>query len=228
MSNHLLDIKLFDTHALVTKPGSKLAKPVGAKDLVSLLSESAQNVLNYSRAETLRLPSNVYMTSYAGNILNLCMYFEQRPLTLRHIDDGKGRDYEIMMPNVVIHLALKVSNNGAKHEVSGAWYYCTPETRDNLPTVIPGQLKNVFSWLPFPNCYENFTLCYGRNSVFHVVEGGDLRIFNVYYDVLINSAFNNDLRLMGVKFDGGNRSWFAKMAEVYKNEQRFPYELIRF
>lgn len=64
--------------------------------------------------------------------------------------------------------------------------------------------------------------------MFHVVEGGDLRIFNVYYDVLVNSAFNNDLRLMGVNFDGRNRDWFSKMAEVYKKEGRFPYELLKF
>jgi hypothetical protein len=227
--NHVLDIKLLDTHALVTKPGSRLSKPVSVKDLVGILSESAQGVLNYSRAETLRLPGNVYLTSYAGNNLNLCMYFAERPATLKHIGDTKENTYEVMMPNIVIHLVLKVSNNGMKHEVTGAYYYATPVERDNLPSVIPGRLPGIFHYLPFPNCYENYTMCFGRNNVFTLVEGGDLRIFNVYYDVIASSPFNNDLRLMNVKYEiRRNSDWFKKMASVYAEEKRFPYELVSF
>lgn len=230
MSQPVLEIKLFSDHAQLIRPGSSLFKPVAIKDLVGVLSESAQGVLNYARQETLRLPENVYLTSYAGNLLNLCLYYKERPAKLQHVDSSKTSDYEIMMPNIVIHLVLKVSNNGAKHEVTNAFYYSTPVERDNLPMAIPGRLAGVFNYMPFPNCYDNFTLCMGHNQMFNMVEGGDLRIFQAYYQVLANSPFNNDLRLMNVKwdFDGRNRNWFRKLAEVYKAEQRFPYELVSY
>ena len=140
MSEHMLDIRLMNDCAYVTRPGSTLQKPIAIKDLVGVLADAAQGVLNYSRAETLRLPENVYLTAYAGNILNLCMYFPQRPVTLGHINQSKEIKYEVMMPNIVVHLALKVSNNGNKHEVTNAWYYATPIERDNLPMVIPGRI----------------------------------------------------------------------------------------
>lgn len=229
MSNPVLEIKLFDDHAQLIRPGSTLSKPVAIKDLVSVLSESAQGVLNYARQETLRLPENVYLTSYAGNILNLCLYYKERPAVVKHINSSRTNEHEIMMPNIVIHLVLKVSNNGAKHEVTHAFYYSTPVERDNLPMAIPGRLAGVFNYLPFPNCYDNFTLCMGHNHMFTMVEGGDLRIFQAYYQVLAGSPFNNDLRLMNVNYDfESNSSWFKKLAAVYKEEKRFPYELVNY
>lgn len=229
MSNPVMKIDLFDDCAHVTREGSSLAKPISIKDLVAVLAESAQGVLNYSRAETLRLPENCYLTAYAGNNLNLALYYEERPVTLSHIANGKTSKYEIMMPNIVLHLVLKVSNNGMKHEVSHAFYYSTPVKRDDLPTTIPGRLSGVFNYMPFPNCYENFTLCMGGNHMFSMVEGGDLRIFQAYYQVLAGSPFNNDLRLMNVRADvDGNRGWFEKLAKVYKDEKRFPYELVSY
>lgn len=229
MSNPVMRIDLYDDHAQVTRQGSTLAKPIAIKDLVSVLAESAQGVLNYSRAETLRLPENCYMTAYAGNNLNLCLYYAERPAKLTHINNTRGTEYEIMMPNIVIHLVLKVSNNGAKHEVSHAYYYSTPVSRDDLPMVIPGRLPGIFNYMPFPNCYDNFTLCMGHNQMFNMVEGGDLRIFQAYYQVLAGSPFNNDLRLMNVKADvDGNKGWFTRLAQVYKEEQRFPYELVSY
>lgn len=229
MSNPVMKIELFDDHALVTREGSNLAKPIAIKDLVAVLAESAQGVFNYSRTETLRLPEGCYLTAYAGNNLNLALYYPERPVTLTHINGSRTTEYEVMMPNIVLHLVLKVSNNGAKHEVTNAFYYSTPVKRDDLPMVIPGRLSGIFSYMPFPNCYENFTLCMGGNSMFNMVEGGDLRIFQAYYQVLANSPFNNDLRLMNVRADvDGNSGWFRKMAEVYKAEQRFPYELVSY
>ncbi len=231
MSNHCLDIKLFDNHALVTRPGSTLSKPLGVADLINVLSESAQGVLNYSRVESLRLPDGAYFTAYAGNKLNLCLYYPERPVTLQHLGGSSGtpKKFDVMMPNVVIHLVLNVSNNGGKHTVENAFYYSTPVERENLPSTIPGRLRKVFSWLPFPNCYDNFKLCYGHNQMFNSVEGGDLRIFNAYYQVLAGSPFNNDLRLMNVpEYQGNNRDWFNKLAQVYKDEKRFPYELVSY
>lgn len=229
MSNPVMKIDLFDDCAHVTRHGSSLAKPLSIKDLVAVLAESAQGVLNYSRAETLRLPENTYLTAYAGNNLNLAIYYAERPVTLTHISGSRTSQYEIMMPNIVLHLILKVSNNGMKHEVSHAYYYSTPVARDDLPMVIPGRLPGIFSYMPFPNCYDNFTLCMGGNQMFSMVEGGDLRIFQAYYQVLANSPFNNDLRLMNVRdYSGENTSWFKKLAEVYKEEKRFPYELVSY
>lgn len=230
MSNPVMKIDLFDDCAHIQRHGSNLKKPVSIKDLVSVLSESAQGVLNFSRAETLRLPENCYLTAYAGSNLNLALYYPERPVKLRHINSGKETEYEIMMPNIVIHLVLKVSNNGAKHEISHVFYYSTPVAKDDLPTTIPGRLSGVFNYMPFPNCYENYTLCMGANHMFTMVEGGDLRLFQAYYQVLASSPFNNDLRLMNVRHDSGdgNRGWFSKMAQVYKDEKRFPYELVSY
>lgn len=229
MSNPVMKIELFDDCAHITRHGSSLAKPVSIKDLVAVLAESAQGVLNYSRAETLRLPEGCYLTAYAGNNLNLALYYPERPVTLTHISSSKTSQYEIMMPNIVIHLVLKVSNNGMKHEVAHAYYYSTPVARDDLPMVIPGRLSGIFNYMPFPNCYDNYTLCMGGNQMFNMVEGGDLRIFQAYYQVLANSPFNNDLRLMNVRFDAsGHSGWFKKLAEVYKEEKRFPYELVSY
>lgn len=230
MSKHVLTITLFDDCAHIKKPESTLSKPVGIKELVTILSESAQGVLNFARQETLRLPANVYLTSYAGNLLNLCLYYPEHPAKVKHINSSRTTEYEIMMPNIVVHLVLRVSNNGAKHEVQQAFYYSTPMDRDNLPMTIPGRLKGTFNYMPFPNCYDNYTLCFGHNTMFNTVEGGDLRIFQAYYQVLEGSPFNNDLRLMNIKWDGldGHGSWFKKLAEVYKAEQRFPYELVSY
>lgn len=222
MSTPLMEIKLFQDHARVRNPGATLEKPIGIKDLITVLCDSAQNVFQYSRSERIRLPANTYLTEYAGNLLNLAMYFPEHPATVQH----RSTKYEIMIPNIVIHMALKVSNNGGKHEVSKVFYYCTPESRDNLPNAIPGRLNKVFGHVPFPNFYDNHTMCYGGNSLLHMVEGGDLRIFKMYYDIIEGSPFNNDLSINGVRFDFGGeyKRWFQEMARVYKEEQRFPYE----
>lgn len=228
MSDALLDIKLFNDHAMITKPGSAISKPVSIKDLIGVLSESAQNAMQYSRTDMIRLPENTYLSAYAGNVLNLVMYVKEHPTVLKHTSgSGRPSEYEIMMPNVVLHLALKVMNGGARHELIQAHYFCTSVERDNLPQAIPGRLTGVFGYLPFPNMYDNFTMCFGGNTMLTSVDGGDLRVFKMYYDVLENSPFNNDLRLMNVKYDyDGYADWFAKLAEVYKDEKRFPYELI--
>lgn len=225
--SHLLDIRLFSDRAEVSKPGSGISKPVSVKDLVASLSESAQNALNYSRSERIRFPEGTYLTEYAGNVLNVVMYYPQREALVKHYDDGKTSDYLITMPNIVVHLTLKVTNNGAKHEVVGSYFYATEQDVNNLPTVLPGRIPGVFTNVPFPNFYENFTQCFGRNTLINTVEGGDLRIFKMFYDVIWNSPFNNDLRLYNVKFSMGRyRDWFKKLAEVHEAEKRFPYELI--
>lgn len=223
-TNPLMEIKLFSDHARVKNFGATLEKPVGIKDLINVLCESAQNVFQYSRSEKVRLPFGTYFTEYAGNIMNVAMYFPEHPTTVQH---GTAK-YEIMMPNTVIHLSLKVSNNGAKHELVKAFYYVTPVDVNNLPFAIPGRMPKVFGHMPFPNFYENHTMCFGGNHLLHMVEGGDLRIFKMYYDVIESSPFNNDLRLEGVKYEYGSHysNWFKKMASVYKEEKRFPYELL--
>lgn len=227
MSDHILDIKLFQSHATVTKNGSSVSKPVNIKDLISALSDSAANVFQYSRSEQVRLPEGAYLTEYAGDRLNLCLYFKERPVEVRHISSSKPKKYEIMLPNIVVHLVLRVLNNGAKHEVQGAYFYCTPKDLNELPSSIPGRLDGVFGHVPFPNFYDNFTMCTGYNTLINSVEGGDLRIFKMYYDIIADSPFNNDLRLYNVRYAyDSHKEWFEKLAEVYKAEQRFPYELV--
>lgn len=227
MSNHLYDARIFPTKVEVRKRGSSLVKPISVKDFIGVLSESAQNVFNYSRSERIRLPENTYLTEYAGNILNLCMYFKEHPAKVSHIRDEKPKEFEIMMPNIVLHLSLKVSNNGSRHEVIGAYYYVTNVEVNNLPNTVPGPLRDVFGHVPFPNFYDNFTQCFGRNTMISQVDGGDLRIFKMYYDIIEASPFNNDLRLYNVRYNYDSyRDWFKKLHEVYKAEQRFPYELI--
>lgn len=219
----IMDIKLFADHARVKRAGATLEKPIGIKDLINVLCESAAGVFQYSRSEKLRLPSNCYLTEYAGNILNLAMYYPEHETTVTH----RSSKYLITLPNIVLHLALKVTNNGARHELTKAYYYVTPVDVNNLPNAIPGRLSKVFGHVPFPNFYDNHTMCTGGNSLLFSVDGGDLRIFKMHYDIIEGSAFNNDLNINGLNYSISEYSdWFKKLAKVHKEEKRFPYELL--
>lgn len=221
----IYEVQIFQDHARVRRPGQKLEKPLSIKDLISALCDSAQNVFSYSRSEKARLPKGTYFTEYAGNLMNIAMYFPEHETTVRH----GTRSYKIMLPNIVMHQTFKVSNNGMKHDLTRTCYYVTPVDVDNLPSTIPGPLPKIFGHVPFPNFYDNYTMCTGGNSLIHSVEGGDLRIFKMHYDIIEGSPFNNDLNLLGVSwdYDGSYSNWFKKLAEVYEKEKRFPYELLR-
>lgn len=232
MSNSIYPIKidLYQDHALVRPASANLAKPVNLKDLLGVFSSSVQDVFNYSRSEIARLPRGTYFTEHAGDRLNISTYHPETPKVVKFYDGSRTKEYEIMFPNVVIHMILQVGNNGADHTLQGSYFYSTPMGVDDLPSAIPGRLRGVFSYVPFPNFYDNFTMCLGHNSIVHAVSNGDLRAFNLLYNILTDSPFNSDLCLHNVKYDydGYYKNWFKRLAEVFASDGRFPYEEVSF
>lgn len=220
MSGSRFSIELFDDHAQIGRSDSKLRKPVSFQDLVNIVGEVSQQTMSYSRSENVRLPTGTYLTVYAGNRLNICTYHPQHEAVLTH----RQKKFKITLPNIVVHHVLQVSNNGAKHEVKDTFYYCTPCDVNNLPNVIPSRVPKVFGWVPFPNFYENFRMCFGGNSLLHVVEGGDLRMLNMFYDVIEGSPFNDDLSLYGVNYTRDKREWFEYLAKCHEEGKGFPYD----
>lgn len=220
MSSPVATIELHEDHAVVIRGSAR--KRVAMRDAVQAITTSAAATLQYARTETVRLPRNAYLTVYAGDRLNICCYYPQREATVGHF----SRKYKIMLPNIVIHYVLKISDNGLKHEVVGTFYYCTDKSVDDLPSVIPGRLAGVFGHMPFPNFYDDFRMCFGGNTLMHRTEGGDLRMLNMFYDVIENSPFNDDLRLNGVRLTSNKQEWFEYLASYYKEHKAFPYNQI--
>ncbi len=222
--NPLLNIRLFERHAEVMRPGSTLGKQVGLKELVQVLTESAENVLAYSRNESLRLPANAYLTVYAGNLLNICCYYPEREEVLTH----GGRKYTVMVPNIVIHFTLKALNNGTDYEVKSTHYYSTPKDVNELPNTLPGRLPGIFNYVPFPNFYDNFTMCFGGNSLLHKTNGTDLRMLLMFYQVIAGSPFNDDLGVRALNDSMRPSEWFRHLAEYYKEHKAFPYKDVNY
>lgn len=212
-------IDLYEDHGIVRR-GAGATKRLAIRELIQAINTAAESTMQYSRHESIRMPRSAYLSVYAGNILNLCCYYPERSAVVRHF----SRKYEIMLPNVVIHFSLKVSEGGQRHEVLNSFYYCTDKAVDDLPSTIPGRLPGIFTYMPFPNFYDDFRMCFGGNVLLHRLDGGDLRMLNMFYDVIESSPFNDDLRLNGVRRTSDKREWFEFLAQYYKDHKAFPYK----
>lgn len=75
--------------------------------------------------------------------------------------------------------------------------------------------------LPFPNVYDENTVCWGSNPYNLPIVGKDFTKVMGYYEVFTSSLFNNDLWRAVGDYDTPTR-WFAYL----ETQDQFPYALL--
>lgn len=210
-------------------------KKISLKDYLSviqpLVSENDQDLSN----SAFRYPSSIHSVASTndGYIVNL--YYPERPAVLRH---SNGDSYDVDMPNVMIRVTLRtVGGDKGKFSLASIYWYATDKDRIGLPLEWPsGTSSRDHIWtLPLPNMFNDARMCTGANQLPSVIYRDWTVLDMLYNDVLLGSAFNNDLSVCSLASGStSGASWLYTLAgykrdiieEEGEGNSRFPYHLL--
>lgn len=178
-----------------------------------------------SKLVQLALPFNCFTFAKSASEIHLSCYHPERITTIQHIDrnSGKTKSYKIPFPNTIVSAKLSIKDN--LWNVSGVKYFCTNKKVTQLPedSLVWERDPAKGIWLmPFPNFYENGHMCYGRNTM-PSKYSTNLRGLDFYYQVIFESAFNDDLGITGTINRYNPTTWFEKLSKL----SEFPYDELR-
>ena len=133
-----------------------------------------------------------------------------------------------IMPNIIISITLNKVSPG-KYKVVSSKYFATKDPLSLISRKFATK-NSGFSILPFTNVYESAEMCFGSAARVINFKLPDLKNIHSYYQVLFDSAFNDDLGLLGLNRTWRERpisKWYDHLASLAKDGKSFPYsELI--
>ena len=111
-------------------------------------------------------------------------------------------------------------------KVTDSKYFATKEPLGSISRTLATS-SSGFSNLPFSNVYDSGSLCFGTAMKISSFTPPDLRGVHSYYQVLFDSAFNNDLGIKALK--SGRRQepvskWYDYLATLAADKKPFPYK----
>jgi hypothetical protein len=212
---------------LLTKIMSDPENPkiISTEDFHSALTDSLKGLSQENDA--ILLPPNCYIISQSKKTISLNCFYPGKRVDITHQVGQTSQRYNIPFPNVVISQTLNSDENS--WVLSSTKYYCV--ARDpydaEFPSALDLSLAPGMVWLmPFPNMYEDARMCFGQNTTPQRFPKDNLRGVGVYYSILTNSPFNNDLGVKSVSdrsFASRPASWFAFLASM-PGDATFPYD----
>lgn len=212
------EVKIYSDH-VVLKDFLGVEKAIGLTDFLKAFSEQIDNE---GTTAPFFLPENCVSFSKSGSALELNLYFPEGRKTITH----HKTKMDVMFPNLLMYFKL-TPVNGDQWRVIDAFYFCTNRTVGELQSSIiktPSASNQVWV-MPMPNMYENGRMCYGQN-VMPGTFSNNLRGLAWYYQVIFESAFNDDLGIRALNRSREPRAWLEYLEN--KELTSFPYsELIR-
>ena len=189
-------------------------------DNVSLI-KSPNSINNTTRYI---LPPGVIYQSISGKGMTLICYYPERVTNIKYYDE----DYTIPFPALLIRYSLTKQDNDFVLPGCNITYSvcCVP-----LPQINASKLSDDFGprslpelgILPFPNCYSDGRVCFGRNQMPDRFNN-DFRGLNYYYQVMLDSPFNDDV---GVRVDPSCKiSTPSQLFSELSKKTTFPYDWI--
>ena len=200
----------------------------GIKKAISLLDFKAiiDNLLQVEQKLTqISLPFNCFSFSKSSTEIHLSCYYPERIVKVTHLPhtSKNGVNYTIPFPNTII--STKLSLQDGFWVVYGTKFFCTNKKVTQLPEneiLWNSNYPNGIWSIPFPNFYSSGDMCYGRNTMPSKFNN-NLRGLDYYYQVIFESAFNDDLGINSVKTSITPTNWFKKLSSLTS----FPYNELR-
>lgn len=227
-NRHFFGDTKIDSQQFTLFPNYVETKVGNVKKAISLLDFKGilDGMLNTeAKLDHFALPFNCYTFAKSGAEIQLGCYHPERIAEVSHIDrsTGRAKKYKIPFPNTIVSLKLSIRDNF--WNVSDTKYFCTNKKVTQLPDsrlVTEVDPSNGIWIMPFPNFYGDGRMCFGRNSM-PTRYASNLRGLDYFYQVLFDSAFNDDLGLNSVDSTRSPSKWFQELSQL----TAFPYEKLR-
>lgn len=219
-----LTITIFDTHVRVPN-GTGSFKNISRGDFIEEVKRMETNEPARATAGTaFRFPNEVLTAEVSPAQCRLLMYFPAAKRTVKHIASGSrhAKAYEIPFPATLIHVTMTADAAGRWVLQQPRWY-CTDMNIDEVPSIrgLDFTPQNRIWALPFPNQYGDGRMCVGQNN-YKSLYSNDLRGMNeLFYGVLIDSAFNDDLGVR-INLSINPNKWFEKLSKL----DEFPFKYL--
>lgn len=187
-----------------------VTKNVSLSDAAQLLRLAAENDREEATAQNIVMPSGVHGVKWhSDGSADVVLYYPTRKVTVRHTN---GRNYNVPLPNVILHIKLRKQADGQWMIRDSRWKQ-TPEGRLSIDM----DRLDSYQALAMPNMYSDGRMCYGSNSLPGVIYRDWTILDMLYNDILCNSNFNNDLTVPGAECSGS--SWLNNLDGM----DEFPY-----
>ena len=203
-------------------------KKISIKDFSSVINSLVAQEDQVISNATFRYPSSLHSVTRTnqGYIANL--YYTEREAEVRHTSAGKKMIY---MPNVMIRVDLRnVAGKPGEFSLGSIHWFGTDKTPSSLTTDWPtgGNTRDHIWTLPLPNMFDDARMCTGGNRLPSVIYQDWTVLDMLYYDVLLNSPFNNDLSVRSLASSYSPTQWLNVLHDHWANEEseRFPYDLL--
>lgn len=227
-SSSKLDISISTDFTTVTLNG--LTKTVDYWELMKILY--SQDIIKKEESiAPIFLPYGTFATAFDKSTLTLSCYYPEAKRTISHrAASGKAINYTVPFPNTIISFLLsKDTIKKSNWKVDGVYYFVTPKSVTQLPVdkiiTAKSQIEGIFE-MPFTNFYNGGKMCYGGNTM-PVYHTNNLRGLDYYFQVIFNSAFNNDLGIRNIhtpkEVDYRTPSKYYKWLSTLET---FPYDLM--
>lgn len=178
-----------------------------------------------STGPSMKLPRNVYVLDQTSSRLRLGQFYPECIQSVNYLDNIRPS----VVPNIIITTILRKEKTGV-YRMEDVKYWCTNRTFESFDKelITARNIGRGIQYLPFSNTYETGSLCFGTVPVTREFKDNDLRAVRRYYDLLWESAFNNDLgvRALSDRGDTTVSQWYKLLADLAKEGKPFPYSKI--
>lgn len=205
-------------------------KNISIKDFSSVVSSMLSELNEDPSGVSFRYPSSIHSVTKVSGGYFVNLYYEGKEADIIH--NSLRGPKTIYLPNVMIRVELRdIKGKPGSFSLGDIYWYATDKSRIALPTEWPkgGCSQNHIWTLPLPNIYSNAKMCTGGNRLPSVVYQDWTVLDMLYNDVLIKSAFNNDLNINGLARTSGTTTpseWVQELHAHWKNKDtsEFPYD----
>ncbi len=186
--------------------------------LDQVTEEVAKNTVNF------KMPLGVYAFQHSAKKIVLSSYYPGGIRDIIFVDTARPRVY----PNIIMTTSITSQDNWKTAVIEAVRYMCTPLPLSKMERTVctgPNSSKEIFV-LPFSNMYDDGRMCTGSNHLPTALKDGDLRAINMWFELIFNSPFNNDLGVRAAaEFRNDPPRWFELLAKIAKSDKpEFPYE----
>lgn len=210
----------------------------------AFLEELSKNLAIEIKTERLALPPGTIFVSRSPAKIILATY---NPGHIHEVtwDAENGADdakrftkFKIPLPNIVFQFELSlnkmwhVSNYTSKITTLSAEVVADCFNKGLNLLANSGEGIKFFKTTPFPNVYNNGTMCMGGNTATISMNSNDLRDLNRYYQILVDSPASSHIEILNIsrehpaikgKMASGRdaRGYFKALSELTE----FPYDM---
>lgn len=216
-SEEYLKVNLYSTCAEIELLGG-IKRLVSFEDLRSLILSKLGEKQDIT--STLLLPPGCMEVQQSRTELSLYCYYPEQIQKVTH----HTTKYTIPFPALLLYFPIRIESDRHVLNPNDVRYAVVKQSLAKILSLpsLSGFMKNKtnFGLVPFPNFSTSYSLCFGQNIMPGVFKGNNLRSLSYYYQIIFDSAFNNDYGITGVKYHYEPKEYFKHLSKL----TAFPYE----